>query len=119
MLVLRDRASIAAIEDPDLRALIEARVESLAEYDDYDLDELVNFVVVEPGDSLPAIDEQLGRPVLGNSHELIEEHAGYYELVYVLSDDGFGIEVFIPKVPGVDPALLAMCATNAQEVHDT
>ena len=118
MLVLRDRASIEQLQDPQLRALIDQRVEALAEFDDYELHELVTFIVVQPGDSIEAIDEQLGRPILQGTPELLEEHPGYFEIVYVVSDDGFGIEVFIPKHPGVDPQLLSMCSTNA-EVHDS
>lgn len=109
MLILRDQESIDALTDLTLRSLIQQRVESLSEFDDYELSELVIFLVVEPGDPLSALDEQLGFPVLGSGFELLEEHAGYYEIVFVLSDDGFGAEVFIPKHPGVDPELIAMC----------
>ena len=135
MRVLRDRQSIAAIVDPALRILIEQRVESLSEFDDCELHELVTFVVVEPGDSLEAIDSQLGFPILTNrfdgirfgesgftpSFDILEEHAGYYEIVFVLSDDGFGVEIFIPKHPDVHPQLLALCAayaTPAKEQSD-
>ena len=31
------------------------------------------------------------------SWEVIEEHNFWYEVVYVLSDDGFGIVIFVPK----------------------
>ena len=119
MLVLRDRASIAQLQDPELRSLIEQRVVSLVEFDDYDLDQLVTFLVVEPCDSLEAIDDQLGFQILAGTPELLEEHSRWYEIVFVLSDDGYGIEVFIPKHPGVDPLLLAMCSTHVQEVHDS
>lgn len=118
MQVLRDRASIVALEDPTLRALIEKRVEALAEFDDCPLEALVTFIVVEPGDTLKAIDAVLGRSVVGGTHELIEAHAGFYEMVFVLSDDGAGIEVFIPKIPGVPPELLAMCADHAMPTQE-
>ena len=127
MQVLRDQASISTIDDPELRTLIEKRVQTLAEFDDYELHELVNFLVVEPGDALQALDLQLGFPILENrfdgsrfgdpgftpSFDLLEEHAGCYEIVFVVSDDGFGIEVFVAKDPGVPSELLAMCAAYA------
>ena len=127
MQVLRDHASISTIDDPDLRALIEKRVQTLAEFDDYELHELVNFLVVEPGDALQTLDLQLGFPILENrfdgsrfgdpgftpSFDLLEEHAGCYEIVFVVSDDGFGIEVFVLKHPDLNPELLAMCAAYA------
>ena len=67
---------------------------------------------MEQEDTLEKIDAQLGSSILSNrysgirfgqpdyvpSFELIDEHAGYYEMVFILSDDGFGVEVFIPKV---------------------
>ena len=34
--------------------------------------------------------------------EAIEEHAGCYEIVAILTDDGFGVALFVPKQPGVD-----------------
>ena len=96
MQVLRDEASIAQLVDPNLRALIQARAETLLhEFDDMALHELVAFVVVEAGDSLQDLEGQLG--CSPGPAELIEEHAGYFEMVFVLSDDGFGVEVFIPK----------------------
>ena len=123
MLVLRDRESIAGITHADLRAHIERRVLALAEFDDFELHELVIFVVVEPGDAMSAIDAQLGFSILGDADvtpawELIEEHPGYFEIVYVLSDDGFGLDVFIPKHPDVPPELLAMCAAFASPAEE-
>jgi hypothetical protein len=60
MQVLRDEAQIANLEDPDLRALIQARAETLLrDFDDMALHELVTFVVVEPGDSLQDLEGQL------------------------------------------------------------
>lgn len=43
-----------------------ARVQYLAESDDSDLGELLNVVLVEPGDTLPALDAQLGGALLAN-----------------------------------------------------
>jgi hypothetical protein len=137
MLALRDREAIARVADPELRALIERRVEAIlaevADDDGYELHELVLFVVVQPGDPLEAIDEQLGFPVLSTrwepearfgtpafrpSWELLWEHAGYYEVLFILSDDGYGIDVFVAKRPGVDPKLLAMCAAYATPAEE-
>ena len=35
-------------------------------------------------------------------------------MVFILNDDGFGIEIFIPKTKGIDADLLAMCAMYAE-----
>ena len=90
MLVLRDLSSIAQLKDPELRKLIDERVEALGEFDDCELQELVTFIVVEPGDSLATLDDQLGFSVLNRPFELCEEHAGYFELLFVISNDGSG-----------------------------
>ncbi len=34
-------------------------------------------------------------------------------MVFVLGDDGFGIDLFVPKLPGIDAQLLAFCETYA------
>ena len=127
MLIIRDLAATSTITDIELRTCIEKTIRSLSEDQPYDPDVLGYFLIVDPGDSLEQIETQLGFSILCNrfsgirfddagftpSWELIEAHAHWYELVFVLADDGFGIEVFIPKTAGVDPDLLAMCARYA------
>jgi hypothetical protein len=128
VLILRDREAAARLGDPQLRRLILQRIRALAdENPEYALDQLCRFVIVEPGDRAEALAGQLGFHPLRNRSEavafgqpefippfeLAEEHAAWYELVFVLGDDGFGLEVFGPKAPGVDPELLAMCAAYA------
>ena len=75
---------------------------------------------------MAAINEQLGWDILTNrwtgirfgdprftpSFELVDEHAGYFELVYVMGQDGRGIEVMVPKSIDI-PDLLAMCQRYA------
>jgi hypothetical protein len=76
--------------DPELRGLLADRVQALSEYDDYDLGELIHFYVVETAEELQSL----------NLPEIVEVRADYAhwtELVYVLSDDGFGLEVFVRK----------------------
>jgi hypothetical protein len=127
MRVIRDADSVAQVSDPDVRQLIQRRIRDLTESGDYELADLAFFIVVEPGDPLSALDAQLGFPVLCNrwdgtrydepaftrSWEILEESAGCFEIVFVLSDDGFGVEIFVPKCEGIDPDLLAMCARFA------
>ena len=44
--------------------------------------------------------------------EVIEAHGHWFELTFVLSDDGAGMVVFVPET--ADAALLAMCRRYAQ-----
>ena len=123
MRVLRDPADVHALEPGEIRQLIERRIADLTGSGEYQLDELAFFVVVEPGDAIAAVDAAVGFPVLHNrlsgarfdepsfhpSHEFIEEHSACLEMVFVLSDDGYGVEVFVPKGEGIDADLLTMC----------
>jgi hypothetical protein len=127
MRIIRDPADTASIADPELRHLIEKTIVALSEDYPYDPDVLGYFIIVQPGDTLATINAQIGFDILANkwtgvrfdqpgytqSFEVLEEHAGYWEMVFILSDDGYGIEVFIPKAQGIDPDLLAMCARHA------
>ncbi len=102
------RNATDAIADPELRQLIAETFARVA-----DCPEILGFIlIVEPGDTLPMLDTQLGFSILAGRHEFIQEHAGFFELVYVIGQDGYGIEVFIPK--NIDlPELLAMCVEQA------
>ena len=126
MKLIRCDSDVDDIESSELRTLIHRRIEEVAEYVDH-FSELVYFVVLEGGDSIEAVDVALSFPVLANrfdgvpfgdpdflpSWEVLAEHSGWYELVYVLSDDGAGVAVFISKDAGVPTELLAMCRRYA------
>ena len=126
MRLIRD-ASEAITLPEEIRSLVQQRIEMLSEEDAYDPDVHGYFIVVEEQDSLARLNEQLGFHVLCNrfngaqfgdpafrpSFEFIEEHATCFEMVFVLSDDGFGVEVLLPKDCTVDPNLLALCRRYA------
>lgn len=132
MQVLRDTPSLTTAAsshpDPELRHLIAERIEEFSEYQS-DLADLVVLIHVEPGDLIGDIDSQLGFPVMTNrftgirfgepaftpSWDVLQEHRAFYEMIFVINDDGFGYELFISKAPGVDAELLAMCAEYATE----
>ncbi len=102
------RTATDAIADPALGVLVDHVFSTVA-----DCPEILGFIlIVEPDDTLPMLDALLRFSILANRHEFILEHAGYFELVYVLGQDGFGIEVFVPKSVAL-PELLAMCVEQA------
>ena len=128
MLVLRDPSEAVTINDSDLRTLIEQRFEDVCDGEDFDPDLHGQFIVVEPGDSVEALEKESGCPIL-NSYigsarfgdpgfspcfEVLEEHDTCYEMVFVPSGGDFGIVIFIPKAEGIDSELLAMCAEYAE-----
>ena len=127
MQVLREPTLASSIEDPALSALIAQRFVEISQDEPYDPDIFGYFVVAEPGDSVDALEQEIGCPILRGlfndarfgepnyspCFEFLEEYPGYYEMVFVLNDGGFGIDLFVPKLPGIDAQLLAMCATYA------
>lgn len=93
---------------PELRQLITDTFARVA-----DCPEILGYVlVIEVGDTIADLDTQLGFSILDNRHEFIVEHANWYELVYVLGQDGAGLELFVQKA--IDQTeLLAMCVEQA------
>ncbi len=127
MLILRGPELASRIADPGIRQLVEMRFDQICAGEPYDYDLHGYLIVVEPGDTVAVLEEASGCPILRDlwdetvfgdpefvpAAEAIEVHAGCYELTYVLSDSGFGVGIVIPKVAGIDPELLRMCAAYA------
>ena len=107
MQIIRSPADADAA-DPELRQLISDTFARVA-----DCPEILGFVlVVEAGDTIASIDAVLRFSILANRHEFIQEHARWFELVYILGQDGYGLEVFVPK--SIDLLeLVAMCIEQA------
>jgi len=130
MLIIRNAAAIAQAvanpPDPQLGHLLQDRATQLAEYGT-DIGELACFIVVEPGDALPDVEAALGLPITASlidgvaygedgfmpSWEWIADHGGWFEAVWVLSDDGYGHVLFVQDQEGVDPQLLSLCREQA------
>ena len=47
------------------------------------------------------------------SWEWIEDHGCCFELVYIVSDDGFAFVVIVENLLGVDAQLLALCRAHS------
>ena len=95
----------------ELRQLISGYVDRLSDGEGFELGNLVHFVVMHKDDTVVELEAALGFSVMTNrsngcrygdpdflsSWEVIEVHHHWYEMVYVLADDGFGIVVFVDK----------------------
>ena len=116
MLKIQNLSQLNLITDPDILKLVKLRHDQLG-------DELFDSVIIiEAGDSLSDIDQEIGFSILTNlfddvrypdpdfvpCFEVLEDHGCCYEIVFILSDADDAIEIFIPK-HGVDNELLAMC----------
>ena len=124
MIFIRGPDRVRRIADPDIRRLVEERFDQVLNGEPYDPEIHGEMIVVEPGDTLDSLEAETGLPIATNlfddrrfpdpdfapAAEFIEEHATCFEALYLFSDDGAGTSLFIPKAPGVDAALLALCA---------
>lgn len=119
--------AVQSTNDQELTRLMTAHMARLSGYEDFDLGQLVNFIVMGRGDTVIELEAALGFSVMTNrsngchygdadflpSWEVIEVHRYWYEVVYVLGDDGFGIVIFVPK--DTDPELIEMLQQYAPE----
>jgi hypothetical protein len=126
MQIIRNPADAALIADSELRTLVRKTIAALSPDGPYDPAVLGYFLIVEPDDTIAELDAQIGFSILANrwtgirfdqpgytqSFEVLDEHANWFEIVFIISDDGYGIEVFVPK-SGVASELLAMCERYA------
>lgn len=116
MHVYGDSASIhgAHALGTELGDLIGQRIEELAEYEEPDLSALIKILVLEPGDALTDVDAELGFSLLARPCDVAQSHRDWFELTWVLSDDGFGAVVYVPKHPDLDARLLTYCASQVK-----
>lgn len=128
MVVITDQSQIAGITDTHLRQLIERRIQEINECCPWDAKELGPFIVMAPDDTAADLESVMGFSILEGifddthfgdegfapSFEFAESHGEQlFEFVYVVSDSGYGYDVFIPNRPGLDPVLLSFCQTYA------
>lgn len=122
MQILCDSHSIqTALQcETELHLLITDYVERLSDEEGFELGNLVHFVVMHRDDTVVELEAALGFSVMTNrskgcrygdpdflpSWEVIEAHRYWYEMVYVLADDGFGFVVFVDK--NADAQLIQM-----------
>jgi hypothetical protein len=101
--------------DNAIKRLLTVRRDELAEYVENDIAELAHWIVVDPGDSAEAIDTVAGFPIVTKpAFEWVMDHGGLFELPTILSDNGFGVVLFVPDIDGIDPTLLTLCRERAE-----
>jgi len=118
MLTLKDRDAVTAALtdpklDPKLRVLIGLRAWQMDDDRARPLSDIVQFVVVQPGDTSEVIHEAVGFPITWDQaeqpgFEWMEDHGAWFELAYVLTDD-LGMIVFVADDPGTNFTLRFNC----------
>ncbi|MBL0422384.1 hypothetical protein JI739_18695 [Ramlibacter sp. AW1] len=82
------------------------------------LGDIVNILVLAPGDSLEDLSSELGFSLEEEAPENVEIYAGWFELTFIVNGEGFGYWVFVPKSPGTDCNLLAYCLRHCPSGED-
>ena len=122
MLSLKDRDAVTAALtdptlDPTLRALIGLRVWQVDTDRREPLSDVLQIVVVQPGDTSEAIHEAVGYPITWDQaeqpgFEWMNDHGSWFELAYVLTDE-FGMLVFVADHPDTNFVLRFNCLAVA------
>ena len=127
MILIRGPDQVRRIDDPDTRRLVEQRLVEICAGQPYAPEIHGEMIVAQPGDTLASLEEQgdltfascpvdelyFPDPDFVAFCEVIEEHPGCFEMVWILSDDGFGVLIFVPNHPDIDRELLSLCRTYA------
>lgn len=102
--------ALAGPMDPVLRDLLTLRRDQWLEDQDVDLADLVHIIIGEPEDTLSGLEAEAGVPLSDPAtFEFIERHNTWIEAVLILSDEGFGLALFLPAVhPNIDRDLLRL-----------
>ena len=90
MISIRTAEALARLDAK--HPLRQLQIERLA---DYNLEDIATLVVVEPGDTLDAIARDLGADL--SVPELIEHHGRWSMITFILSDDGYGVILYVPS----------------------
>lgn len=104
--------ALAQIQCLRLVALVRRRRSILG--DELPFADMAHFVVIEPGDTINDIETAIRWPVRPDidtgtpTWEWVMDHGFCYETVFVLSDDGYAVVLFVQVVKGMDPELMGM-----------
>jgi len=126
VIIVRDQTSIAHIQSAAIRSLVQQRIQDL-QAQGFDLADVGLFVVLEVGDTLDDFVSQIGFNPLCNRHtglrydqlgyspsfEFVQAFPDCFELVFVLDDTGYGVELIVPIEEGIDTDLLTLCRRYA------
>jgi hypothetical protein len=128
MIVLHGPASLDTVAPSGIRRFAALRFEQVLAAEPYDYDRHGYMIVVEPGDTVAQLEQESGCCITRNlftdarfgeadfspTFEILEEHDECFEMVFILSDDGFAVTLLIPKAEGIERSLLALCSAYAR-----
>jgi hypothetical protein len=128
MQVVKHDSEVAAVRDPVIRGYLARRIAAMApDWAPDSWDAYGEFLVLEAGDDRAALEAADCHRLLGGIvfspassdddegvlWDWAEDHGSFYEVGMVTRDDGGFQIALIPKAPGINPALLALCAQES------
>ncbi len=132
MIVLRNPLTVGEVTDPYIRELVTLRFEQVMAGEPYDYDRHGYMVVVEVGDTIEQLEQEISLPILHGlfddlpfgdpdftpCFEILKEHTyenaiSIFEMVFISNDDGFATTLLVPASEGIPGDLLAMCRSFA------
>ena len=99
--------------EPEFCTLLSRLLAGISCDGEFDPAELVRLVVIEPGDTLEAVNTDMGY-TLTPDWEARDREGGWYALTYILSDYGEGVIVLIRHGSDIDPAFLHLCSETPE-----
>lgn len=108
------REAQSVFSSAELRRLVGRRIKELIEYADFEDPTFFQVVVWEPNSEVAGLNGVLGFSLFERRCDVIESHEEWFELTLVLSDDGAGVIIYIPKILSVTPSLLSYCHTQME-----
>ncbi|MBT3701420.1 MAG: hypothetical protein HOG12_07875 [Alphaproteobacteria bacterium] len=127
MNIIRSPSNIHNVLHTGISLILSRRFSELHLTPEELLSDIGEFFVVEPGDTISDIEKasnccittdffeeaHYGSPDFVPSHEWLEHHLEQqcFEMVFIMTDDGFFTVLLIPDIPGIDPDLLSLCRT--------
>ena len=131
MLILHDPAATSQVTDPSIHELVSLRFRQILAGEPYDYDRHGYMVIVESGDTVEQLEQEIGLPLLRSlfddlpygdpdftpCFDILEEHINgntrIYEMVFIGNDDGAATAIFVANTEGIPSDLLAMCRSFA------
>lgn len=123
MLIIRTAQDMAsALNQPldtPLKDCLRSHCDILSHYGGMPLEALGLFVIVQAGDRLDAIQQSCGYRLVAKGSfafpvENVTHLSGWYEVVWIISDDGYGLVLFVQDHADTDQELLAACRQAAE-----
>lgn len=118
MLIIRTAEDMARVLnqplDTTLNECLRSHRDTLDCYTDTPFEDLALFVIVQAGDSLKEVEQACGYLLVAEGSfafpvETITHLPGWYEVVWIISDDGYGLVLIVQDHADTDRDLLTAC----------